>query len=411
MVLQLLAATEKTGELEVRGHDEEHRGFLGVSRGRLASARFEDEDGYLALGAVFAIEQGDFEFLPQDQLEREDLTGDLEELLQRAGEERERIRAIRDVIPSDHVRFRLSERATERGQITLAPAQWKALLLVDGQRDLAALAGRLEMPRLDTQQLLADLVRAGLVDTIPPPDGASVEPSRAYRRLPPMQPIPPTTTGERVVLRGRIADYPLETIVQLLAETKKTGRLEVRAGRDASTLGMSDGRLVSATAGEEEGELGLGAAFTALEGEFEFVPMSEAPATNLTGQLDPLLDRAAAVRDRIVAIRGIIPNERARFTLSERATRNPEIVLTPEQWRVLLGVNGERDVIEVAEHVRMRRLPVMMVIADLVRGGYVDVLPAAEATWPQVERRKTSWAPAAAPAAEEPILEEPIAVE
>lgn len=417
MVLQLLAATDKTGELEVRTSDEQHRGFLGVSQGRLVSARSEDADGYLALGAVYAIEQGDFEFLPQDRIDRDDLSGDLESLLERAAEERDRVRAIREAIPNDHIRFKLSERATERGQITLEPAQWKALLLVDGQRDVAALAERLEMPRLDTQQLLAELVRAGLVDTVSAADGAA-EPSRPYRRLPPMQPIPPTTSGERVVLRGRIPDFPLETIVQLLAETKKTGRLEVRAGRDASTLGMSDGRLVSAVSGEEEGELGLGAAFTGAEGDFVFVPMNAAPAANLAGELDPLLDRAAAMRDRIVAVRGLIPSERSRFTLSERATSRSEIVLTPEQWRVLLGVNGERDVHAIAEHLRMRRLPAMMVLADLVRGGYVDVLPeVVEPTWPQVERRRSAWSAPVAPAAapppivEEPIVEEPIVEE
>jgi hypothetical protein len=420
MVLQLLAATEKTGQLEVRGEDEEHRGFLAVAGGRLVSAQYEDEDGLLALGAAFAIDRGGFEFLPQDRVERADLEGDLEELLARAVVERERIASIREVIANDRVRFRLSARATERGEITLAPQQWKALLLVDGQRDVITMARELGLPRLTAQQLLATLVRAGLVDAVAPPEGIAPaeEPAqRGYRRLPPMQPIPPTTAGEQVVLRGRLPDFPLETIVQLLAETKKTGRLEVRAGRDSSTLGMSEGRLVSARSGEEEGELGLGAAFTAREGEFDFVPMPEAPAADLGGALDPLLDRAAETRDRIVAIRGLIPNERARFTLSERATRNPEIVLTPEQWRVLLGVNGERDVVGIAEHLRMRRLPTMMVLADLMRGGYVDVIPADEKAWPYVERRRAPWPAAAAapvvapPAAEEAAAPEAIAEE
>ncbi len=401
MVLQLLATTEKTGLLEVRGDDEERRGFLGVSGGRLVSAQLEDEDGYLALGATFAIDRGDFEFLPQDRVERQDLAGELEELLERAVVERDRMLGIREVIPHDRMRFRLSERASERGEITLAPAQWRALLLIDGERDVVALAEKLEMRRLTAQQLLAALVRAGLIDTLEPEVGAAAEePQRAYRRPPPMQPIPPTTAGEQVVLRGGLPDFPLETIVQLLAETKKTGRLEVRAGRELSTLWMADGRLVSARAGEEEGEIGLGAAFTAQEGEFDFVPMDEAPAATLSGPLDPLLDRAADIRDKIVAIRALIPTERARFTLSERATRNLEIVLTPEQWRVLLGVNGERDVVAIADHLRTRRLPAMMVLADLVRGGYVDVIPATELTWPYVERRRAPWTappPAVAP--------------
>lgn len=406
MVLQLLAATEKTGELEVRGEDDSHRGFLGFDRGQLVSARVDDEDGYLALGAIFTILRGDFEFLPQAAVARRDLTGDLEDLLERAIVERDRIAEIRQAIPTDTMRFRLSARAAERAEITLGSQQWRTLLLVDGLRDVVAISRELQMPVLATQLLLAQLVRAGLIDAVAPEaaDGA-----RPYRRLPPMQPI-----GDEAVLRGGISDFPLETVVQLLAETKKTGRLEVRAGRDSSSLGMDDGRLVSAIAGEEEGELALGTAFTAQDGEFHFVPADDAPPANLTGTLDALLDRAAETRDRIATVRSVITNERSRFTLSDRATRNPEIVLTPEQWRVLLGVNGTRDVDGIAEHLRMRRLPVMLVLAELVRGGYVDLLPPAEPAWPAVERRRAPWpAPPPPPpmVVEERIAEEAPVVE
>lgn len=402
-----MAATEKTGQLEVRGDDEEHRGFLGVSAGRLVSAQFEDEDGSLALGAVFAIDRGDFEFLPQERVDRQDLAGELEELLELAGAERERILGIRELVPNDRVRFRLSDRAAETGEITLAPAQWRALLLIDGERDVAAIAERLQMRRLGAQQLLTQLVHAGLADAVVPPSTMAGEAPRTYRRLPPMQPIPPTNAGEQIALRGRLPDFPLETIVQVLAETRKTGRLELHAGRETATLGMSDGRLVSAISGEEDGELALGTAFTVQEAEFDFVPMAAAPAANLTGDLDALLDHAASVRDDIVAIRAVIPNDRARFVLSDRATRNPEIVLTPDQWRVVLGVNGERDVGAIAEQVRMRRLPVLMVLADLLRGGYVDVLPAAQQTW-RVESRSVPWPPSLAPLAPAPV-EPPVA--
>jgi len=389
------------------------RAFLGVSGGRLVSAQFEDEDGPLALGAAFAIDRGGFEFLPQERVDRQDLSGELEEQLERALVERERVAGIRDVIPNDRMWFRLSQRATERGEITLASQQWRALLLVDGQRDVIAIARELGMPRLSAQQLLAALVRAGLIDALPPPEGivpADETAPRGYRRLPPMQPIPPTLSGERVVLHGRLPDFPLETVLQLLAETKKTGRLEVRAAPERSTLGVDEGRLVSARTGEEEGELGLGAAFTAHEGEFDFVPMTEAPAANLSGDLDPLLDRAADIRDRIVAIRGVVPNERARLQLSERAVARSEIVLTPEQWRVLLGVNGERDVAQIADHLHMRRLPAMMALAELVRGGYVDVV--SELTWPVIERRRSPWPAAPEPAAPlTPVAEEVVPTE
>lgn len=409
-VLQLLAATEKTGRLEVRG--EEGRGFLGMSAGRLVSAEFEDDRGGRALGAIFAILRGDLEFLPSERIEHEDLSGDLDELLDQAVQERDRIARIRDVIPSDRTRFRLSERAADQGQITLSAEQWRALLAVDGERDVGAIAEKVGLTRLAAEDLLATLVHAGMVDTLEP-SAAAVE-QGAYRRLPPMQPIPPTRTGEAVVLSGTLPYFPLETIVQLLAATKKTGRLDIAAGAESASLGMSEGRLVSAVAGEEEGDLALGAAFAVGAGEVDFVPMPAAPAANVSGELDELLDRAAGLRDRIGAVRTLIPSERSRFSLSERATRNPEITFTPEQWRVLLAVHPQRDVGMVAEQLRMRRLPTLMILADLIRGGSVDVVPPeAEVSWPYVERRRTPWGSAAPTADEErgPASEEQAAEE
>jgi len=62
-----------------------------------------------------------------------------------------------------------------------------------------------------------------------------------------------------VTLRGSVASFPLETIVQLIAATAKTGQLEVRGGGESGTLGFADGRLVSALSGDDQGDAALGA--------------------------------------------------------------------------------------------------------------------------------------------------------
>ena len=113
-----------------------------------------------------------------------------------------------------------------------------------------------------------------------------------------------------MTLRGEIEAFPLETVVQLIHSTSKTGQLEVRGndGNDSTggTLGFDGGRLVAAIAGDDVGEPALGAVFAVSQGAFEFIPWSDAPAANLTGDLDQLLDKAVEERDRIVAIRAVI---------------------------------------------------------------------------------------------------------
>ena len=187
-----------------------------------------------------------------------------------------------------------------------------------------------------------------------------------------------------MTLRGELDSFPLETVVQLIHSTNKTGQLEVR-GSDASggTLGFDDGRLVAAISGEDAGEPALGTIFAVGTGAFEFIPWNDPPAANLSGDLDQLLDKAVEERDRIVAIRKIIPDDRSRFRLSERAADKGNITLAPAQWRTLLAVNGERDLPEVADHLKAGKLATRATLAALVEAGFIDVLePAADAASP-----------------------------
>ena len=212
-----------------------------------------------------------------------------------------------------------------------------------------------------------------------------------------------------MTLRGEIESFPIETVVQLIHSTSKTGQLEVR-GADGvgGTLGFDGGRLIAAIAAEEAGEPALGVVFAVADGAFEFIPWGDAPAANLAGDLDQLLDKAVEERDRIIAIRKVIPEDRSRFRLSERAADKGNITLSSDQWRTLLAVNGERDVTSVAEHLKAGKLATRASLAALVEQGFVDVLEAAPAPeqWspPAFERVAPApegqpWAPPQAQAA------------
>ncbi|GAC1698628.1 MAG: hypothetical protein NVS9B6_09020 [Candidatus Limnocylindrales bacterium] len=209
-----------------------------------------------------------------------------------------------------------------------------------------------------------------------------------------------------MTLRGQIADFPIETVLQLLASTGKTGQLEVRGDGQSGSLGFDGGRLVSAATGDDAGEAALGAVFTIGDGDFEFIPWKDAPAANLSGDLDQLLDRAVVERNKIVAIRQIVPSDALRFRLSERAAERGEVTLTADQWRTLLAVNGERDVRGVADHLKVGRLVALDTLSGLVTAGFIDTVepPAEPAAFPEpVADEPTAWsAPAAETATAEP---------
>ena len=182
-----------------------------------------------------------------------------------------------------------------------------------------------------------------------------------------------------MTLRGELDSFPLETVVQLIHSTNKTGQLEVR-GDDppGGALGFDGGRLVAAVSGEDAGEPALGAIFAVGSGTFEFIPWNEPPAANLAGDLDQLLDKAVVERDRLVAIRKVIPDDRSRFRLSERAAEKGDISLAPDQWRTLLAVNGERDLPAVAEHLKAGKAATRATLAGLIEAGFIDLQAAPE---------------------------------
>jgi hypothetical protein len=182
-----------------------------------------------------------------------------------------------------------------------------------------------------------------------------------------------------VTLRGSTGDFPLESVIGLLAGTSKTGELQVRSGAKVGALGFAGGRLVAAVMEGEGGENALGAVFAMPAADFVFTPWETAPDANLeAGDLVSLLKRAAEARDRITAIRASIPDDHMRFKLSEKAADQGAVTFTPERWRALLAVNGERDVIAVADQLRLPKMQALTLLAGLVKDGIIEALPARE---------------------------------
>ena len=198
-----------------------------------------------------------------------------------------------------------------------------------------------------------------------------------------------------MTLRGSTSDFPLESVIGLLAGTSKTGELQVRGDAKVGALGFASGRLVAAVMDGEGGENALGAIFAISQADFEFTPWESAPEANLEGgDLVSLLKRAAEARDRISTIRESIPDDRMRFRLSEKAADQGAVTFTPDRWRALLAVNGERDVPAIAEQLRLGKMQTLTLLSGLVKDGVIEALPAAEGR--AVER-------SAPPAAPEPV--------
>src|SRR5439155_8847760 len=117
----------------------------------------------------------------------------------RAAEARDRIATIRESIPDDRMRFRLSEKAADQGAVTFTPDRWRALLAVNGERAVAAIAEQLRLGKMQTLTLLSGLVKDGVIEGWSPAENRPADrpaPYAAPEPAPPPEPLPPPPATE-----------------------------------------------------------------------------------------------------------------------------------------------------------------------------------------------------------------------
>jgi hypothetical protein len=212
-----------------------------------------------------------------------------------------------------------------------------------------------------------------------------------------------------VSLRGSTAEFPLEVVLRLLGESRKTGQLTIRGGSGDGSLGIAEGRVVAALFGDQAPIPALGSLFQIGDADFEFVAWSDAPAANLEGDLDDNLRKAEEYRAWLARVREVIPHDGIQFRLSEKAADHGAVTFTPDRWRVIMAMNTQPDVNQVATQLKIDRDAALDTLSSLVRDGVIDtVVPAPEPTPPPAPGPPAAAEESAQPAPEpEPAPEPP----
>lgn len=114
-------------------------------------------------------------------------------------------------------------------------------------------------------------------------------------------------TGALRVLQGDLANHPLWSVLQYLAQSKKSGSLRLRGAGGSGVVEIDAGEVVAARWQRLSGAEALLALLTMDEGGFRFDPQA-APAPGQPGMpLHGLLMRSAWLRDELARRRGALP--------------------------------------------------------------------------------------------------------
>ena len=87
-----------------------------------------------------------------------------------------------------------------------------------------------------------------------------------------------------------------------------------------------------------------------------------------------MIQKGEETSNRWKRIKEVVPSPNAVFHLSDGKVKG-EVVLRPEEWRVLTQVNGVNTVEEIAQRVGMNEYDASLIIRDLFFKGLIEAGP------------------------------------
>jgi hypothetical protein len=160
-IIQLVSVSGKTGKFTLsREHD---RGFIFLKNGQMVHATVGDLVGEEAIYSLAIWNQGEFQFSPNEEPDRQTITKSNTNLLMEAARRLDEWRVLSKKIPSVDYVPELMMRENRHEQITLNPQEWMLITRINGQRSIADIGRALNVSSFDVAKILYGMITGELV--------------------------------------------------------------------------------------------------------------------------------------------------------------------------------------------------------------------------------------------------------
>ncbi|HKO54557.1 MAG TPA: DUF4388 domain-containing protein [Thermoanaerobaculia bacterium] len=160
-IIQLVSVSGKTGKFTLsREHD---RGFIFLKNGQMVHATVGDLVGEEAIYSLAIWNQGEFQFSPNEEPDRQTITKSNTNLLMEAARRLDEWRVLSKKIPSVDYVPELMMRENRHEQITLNPQEWMLITRINGQRSIADIGRTLNVSSFDVAKILYGMITGELV--------------------------------------------------------------------------------------------------------------------------------------------------------------------------------------------------------------------------------------------------------
>ena len=160
-IIQLVSVSGKTGKFTLTRDAD--RGFIYLKNGQMVHAFVGDLIGEEAIYALAIWNQGEFQFSPSEEPDRQTITKSNTNLLMEAARRLDEWRVLSKKIPSVDYVPELHARENRHEQVTLNPQEWMLITKIDGTRSIADIGRALNVSSFDVAKILYGMITGELV--------------------------------------------------------------------------------------------------------------------------------------------------------------------------------------------------------------------------------------------------------
>ena len=160
-IIQLVSVSGKTGKFTLSRDAD--RGYIYLKAGQMVHATAGNLIGEEAIYALAIWNQGEFQFTPGEEADRQTITKSNTNLLMEAARRLDEWRVLSKKIASVEQIPELHARTNRLEQVTLNPHEWLIVTQIDGKRSIADIGKTLNMAAFDVAKILYGMVTSELV--------------------------------------------------------------------------------------------------------------------------------------------------------------------------------------------------------------------------------------------------------
>ncbi|RMH71548.1 MAG: DUF4388 domain-containing protein [Gemmatimonadetes bacterium] len=178
-------------------------------------------------------------------------------------------------------------------------------------------------------------------------------------------------------LHGSLDDFHLIEVLQFLVSAQKTGILAVDlAGeKKPGEIAFCAGSIVQAKYQKQDAETAFYAIIAKAEGNFQFNEKSTIKQKGITTPTVELLANSSRQSDPKDTAETGVALDAVIHLASNPPEESAAIELTPEEWRVLMQIDGQHTLRQIAEAARMTPAQVSGILHTLTGIGLVEKAP------------------------------------